>query len=315
MRVSLAFSVLAAACGPRIPDVSLDPDASWSVDRDTLPVVPLRVLHSADFAFEPRQVAAGGKGEGSRGFTSVTLLQHPDHPPVLIDAGYGSSSLGEEPSYPSRFVRRLLDLQMHRTIADGLPEAGLAPEDIAEVYVTHLHHDHVGGVEDLPNAVLRGDAREWVEGRGKVGALSGYEPEPYADRTFAPVLFDDGPVGPVPRSADVFGDGTLIALPAPGHTLGHVMYLVNQPEGSWLFAGDAAWVDANWEDGPRPKGWTARTLVEADWKRGVEALAALRWFADRGVIVVSGHEPANVERLSPWPEPLDWAATAEAVGL
>ncbi len=107
MRVWLALVLLVAACGPRIPDVSLDPDADWSVDREALPEVQLRVLHSADFAFEPRQVAAGGKGESSRGFTSVALVQHPDHPPVLIDAGYGSSTLGEEPSYPSRFVWRL----------------------------------------------------------------------------------------------------------------------------------------------------------------------------------------------------------------
>ena len=88
------------------------------------------------------------------------------------------------------------------------------------------------------------------------------------------------------------------------------MYLVHQPQGSWLFAGDAAWVDANWEDGVRPKGWTARTLLEADWKQGLEALAAIRWFADQGVVVVSGHEPRNVERFGGWPAPLVWPQAA-----
>ncbi len=204
-------------------------------------------------------------------------------------------------AYPSRFTQGLLDIELLRTIADALPDVGLRPEDIAEVYLTHLHHDHVGGVADLPAAVLRGDAREWVEGTGKAGRFSGYEPEPYEGRTFAPLLFDDGPVGPIPRSADIFGDGTFIALPAPGHTEGHVMYLVHQPEGSWLYTGDAAWVDGNWKGGPVPKGYLARNLIETDWRQGVEALAAIRWFADQGVEVISGHEPENVRRYDTWP--------------
>jgi glyoxylase-like metal-dependent hydrolase (beta-lactamase superfamily II) len=264
-------------------------------------------------AMTPRQVmAGGGRGEAQRGATSVVLVRHPEHPPVLLDAGYGSSTV-EPASYPSKFVRRLLDVRLERTIADALPDVGLAPEEVAEVYVTHLHHDHIGGVEDLPHAVIRGDAREWVEAQSG-GGLSGYQPEPYLGRAFAPLLFDDGPVGPIPRSGDLFGDGSVLALPAPGHTHGHVMYLVNQPEGSWLFTGDAAWVDGNWVDGPRPKGWASRTLTEVDWKQGVEALAAIRWFADRGVVVVSGHEPANVERFDGWPAPLDWSAASRGEG-
>ena len=296
-------------CGPRLPDVAIPPDVLWSVDREALPDVSLHLMHSATFQMTPRQATArGGSSEKLRGATSVVVVQHPDHPPVLIDAGYGSST-AEPATYPKKFTRNLLDVKLERTIADALPEVGLTPEDIAEVYVTHLHHDHIGGVEDLPAAVIRGDAREWVDAQDG-GLLSGYEPEPYLDRTFAPVLFDDGPVGPVPRSGDLFGDGTVIALPAPGHTHGHVMYLVHQPEGSWLFTGDAAWVDANWQEGPRPKGWSARNLLEVDWKQGVEALAAIHWFAERGVVVVSGHEPANMERFSGWPEPLDWSTAS-----
>jgi N-acyl homoserine lactone hydrolase len=292
-------------CAPKVPaSGSVGPVAPLQIDRDALVGGTLRVFHTATVGMKDGQAFAGGGRADRRAPVSSVLFVHPVHGAVLIDAGFGRATAADPPVYPSKFTSNLLDIQEVRPMVDALADVGLAAGDIRQVFVTHLHHDHAGGIADLPGAVVRADGAEWSAAQ-KHKSMSGYEPEPYLGHAFAPVVFDGGAVGPIPRSHDVFGDGSLVALPAPGHTRGHTMYLVNLASGSWLFTGDSAWVDANWiGDSPVPKGWLARSLVEDDWKRGVEALYAIQWFAQQdGVTVVSGHEPANLERLR-WPDPL-----------
>src|SRR5439155_1313058 len=45
------------------------------------------------------------------------------------------------------------------------------------------------------------------------------------------------------KSQDVLGDGSIVAVPTPGHTSGATSYFVNSGDGHrWFFVGDAAWV-------------------------------------------------------------------------
>jgi len=304
-RHSLLWVTMATAgCGPRIPPAPPLPDEPLAIARDELPGGTLRVLHTATVGMTEREGLAGGSGEESRAPVSVALFEHPTEGVVIIDAGFGRATATEPPGYPPPLNARLLDIDDVVPLVDVLSDVGLSADDIDQAFLTHLHIDHAGGLADLPGVTVRGAREEWEAG-SELRPLSGYAPQPYLGHRFEPLVFDDGPVGPFAHTADVFGDGSLVALPAPGHTAGHTMYLVNLPEHSWLFTGDAAWIDANWIDGPRPKGFLARTVVEDSWKLGVGALWRIHWFAQQlGVTVVSGHEPANLERLAPWPEPL-----------
>ena len=50
-------------------------------------------------------------------------------------------------------------------LAGNLKAAGYAPEQVDEIYITHMHADHVGGLMAgdklaFPNAILRADQRE-----------------------------------------------------------------------------------------------------------------------------------------------------------
>jgi N-acyl homoserine lactone hydrolase len=59
---------------------------------------------------------------------------------------------------------------------------------------------------------------------------------------FAPRLFDldSGPLGPFPASKKLTRDGTVIALPLPGHSLGQVGVLARCEGLSYLMCGGAA---------------------------------------------------------------------------
>jgi glyoxylase-like metal-dependent hydrolase (beta-lactamase superfamily II) len=104
----------------------------------------------------------------------------------------------------------------------------------------------------------------------------------------------------------VFGDNTVYLIDAPGHTAGELCVLVNRPTRSYLFTGDAAWVDANWQT-PRPVGYLPATLLAWDWRRAYVQLwriHAWQWRHPDELVVISGHEPANLDALPAWPKTL-----------
>jgi glyoxylase-like metal-dependent hydrolase (beta-lactamase superfamily II) len=74
---------------------------------------------------------------------------------------------------------------------------------------------------------------------------------------------------------DVFGDASLWALHAPGHTPGSMAFLVRTPEGPRLLVGDTSHTRWGWENAVEPGTFTA------DHERNAASLAALRDLAAR----------------------------------
>ena len=85
---------------------------------------------------------------------------------VLIDTGIGTKQ-------DARFFS-FYDLHGEATLLSSLGELGFRPSDITDVFLTHLHFDHVGGAvkalkpsEDVyaptfPNAVYHVSERQWA---------------------------------------------------------------------------------------------------------------------------------------------------------
>ena len=81
---------------------------------------------------------------------------------------------------------------------------------------------------------------EWERAHGLAVRLRGYVPQhwPLAQ----PVLVElaGPPVGPFPGSYDVAGDGSLVLVPTPGHTPGHVALIARDEDGGSFLGGDVA---------------------------------------------------------------------------
>ena len=158
---------------------------------------------------------------------SGVLVKHPDGN-LLIDAGNSSQFAAEIAVYEGAdrlfFETIVAQLAPMRPLPDALAAAGM-PGELDLFLPTHVHVDHVGGLIDLPTVpVLLPDAELALVERGLTETIFEVVPA-HAERIAPlaqPLVFDDGPIASFATSADVFGDGSVVVVPLPGHTPGSV---------------------------------------------------------------------------------------------
>ena len=128
------------------------------------------------------------------------------------------------------------------SLVDYLAKIDVKPDQIKYVGISHYHADHTGQIASFPKATLLIGSREW-------DAIS--SPKPAEGVNFKPFeswIKGDSKVEPQVLDKDVFGDGTVIMLRTPGHTVGHSSLLVKLPQmGPVILSGDAAHFHENYD--------------------------------------------------------------------
>lgn len=155
------------------------------------------------------------------------LVDHPEAK-VLFDTGIRSDYLDDADSVNSMEIEFLPE---HHTDV-LLAAAGVKPEDVDQVVMSHLHWDHAGGLSFFPHADVYVNRRE---------LKFAFEPAVYQAVYYDRRDFDlplkwkelDG-------EHDLFGDGSVVVFPTPGHTPGHQILLVRMEGGSILLLSDSA---------------------------------------------------------------------------
>jgi N-acyl homoserine lactone hydrolase len=175
------------------------------------------------------------------------LVRHPAGD-LLIDTGNSSHFADEVSTYP--FLLRLTlnslagQLKPPVPLPDLLRRIGEDPAKLRWVILSHAHLDHAGGLMDLPpqNVLLSREELQFandpkIQAKGFVIAAHVLKFPP-AD---APTLqFKLQPYETFDRSADLYGDGSVVVVPLHGHTPGSVGIFVNlSPERRMFYVGDA----------------------------------------------------------------------------
>jgi glyoxylase-like metal-dependent hydrolase (beta-lactamase superfamily II) len=185
----------------------------------------------------------------------VGLLIHPTEGPILFDTGYDQAFLDATEPFPERLYRWLTPPEFgpDEPAQAQLGRYGLAPDDVRWVVLSHFHGDHIAGLKAFSRARIA-CSRAGLEAARRGGtwrALAGGVLRQLIPADFEARVrfFEDLATAPLPTAfrpfaegADLLGDGSLLAVPLPGHCPGH-WGLVARDEADALhfLVADAAW--------------------------------------------------------------------------
>lgn len=132
----------------------------------------------------------------------------------------------------------------------NLRAAGYAPEQVDEIYITHMHGDHVGGLMDgdklsFPNAIVRADKHEAEHYLDQ----EKMDKAPEAAKSgFKAAMISVSPYQKAGRFKTFEADTELAsgikAIASHGHTAGHTIYLVESKGQKLMLWGDLMHVAA-----------------------------------------------------------------------
>ena len=178
---------------------------------------------------------------------------------IMIDAGYNYDRLAEKMQW-----------------------LGINSKDIKEILVTHQDTDHVGAIEQGSDELFR-DAtiyignieNEYLEGRKHRKVFWGLTTLPQVIIDNPKILIEDGQIFYI-------GNIKIEAFLVPGHTWGHLVYLVDD---CYLFTGDTIWLGA---DG----GYAFLNTLAEDRKLQCQSLQRLKEILEKRNLqlkIITGH--------------------------
>ncbi|MGM9590356.1 MAG: N-acyl homoserine lactonase family protein [Faecousia sp.] len=222
---------------------------------------------------------------------SAYLIQHPNGN-VLIDTGWDSKYVTER---PHRFFG-LLDgistpvIKPGESIDCKLKSLGLSPADIDYLFFSHMDFDHTSGLR------LVQDARHIMASEEEIADSRKYffryvkTNWDFAD--VQPFRYTQTGLGPVGKSFDVFGDGSVVLINTPGHTHGMFSARISSGQRYLLLSGDTTYTQESIIQ-KRIPGFTVDKQL---------AKRSLDWICDCAqdtncILIAANHDPQIQEQV------------------
>ncbi|MEM8811075.1 MAG: MBL fold metallo-hydrolase [Pseudomonadota bacterium] len=258
----------------------------------------------ANSAFVPAReflLIKGGRFETVRLRVRYGVLFHPTKGPILIDTGYTVDAVGApERVLALKFYGAALGPQLNdaEQPAAMLGQFGFEPNDVRYVIITHFHADHVSGLSLFPHARFIADERAYSRLKAasawqnlRHGVFPSLLPADFEERLdgLAGRARIGGPAG-VLEGFDLFGDGSMAAIPLPGHADGHFGILFPNLEPKLLYAVDSQWL-MSVIVGDQDPALPVR-LIAADYQALRDTSDVLRAFMAEGGDIVLCHDPS-----------------------
>ena len=231
------------------------------------------------------------------------VIEHRDGV-VLFDTGQDRASVTEPDYFPSGVAKVLYDrlarfeITPEETLGAGLGRLGYATDDVHTAILSHLHQDHIGGLGELGHADIVVSQTEW-------DTLSTLRPELRGLMTrhidlpglkwnkIVPGPTSDPVLSAFAGSHDLFGDGSLVLVPTPGHTPGSMSLLVRQAGlPPLLMVGDLTYDVHVLEEGHVPGVGSRRRL-----RRASAMVNTMRQHMP-DLVILPAHDPGAADRLA-----------------
>ncbi|SEN73051.1 Metallo-beta-lactamase superfamily protein [Nonomuraea pusilla] len=269
------------------------------------------VVSTGTVSIHPEHVLASGKPlywwvMTSRRWTAprpinVYVIEH-ENGLVLFDTGQDRASVTDPRYFPGGptglFYKRLARFEIgeDQTLTARLAAQGHDIADVRTAIISHLHQDHIGGLRELTHADIMVSAQEWAslhEPRPEMRGLLRDHIELPGLRPRHPEFRPVPGIAPFTEGHDLFGDGSLVLVPTPGHTPGSMSLLVRRPgRDPLLMVGDLTYDDHLLREGRLPgvgeeEGLRASTALVNEFRR-----------RNPGVTILAAHDPRAAAALA-----------------
>lgn len=248
-------------------------------------------------------VAGGSWFTPRRPVQFAVLIRHPKGN-LLFDTGLGLRH-AEHFAENTWWHQQLFAYTMHTPVKTQLTQQGMADLPLRWIVPSHMHWDHIGGLQDFPATPV------WTPLRERQTAAQGRPPAFLATQFqgvqhWLNLEFTHPPVLGFDQSHDVYGDGSVILLPLPGHTAGQVGMLLTLPSGQrYLFTADTTWTLEGIQR-PADRSWLLRQVLRLDHSepQNQQAIVHLHQIARRfpALKVVPAHDERVYETLPRFPQ-------------
>lgn len=273
-RILLAAAVLLAACsGGDVPDADQSATLKlYEFDCGRLSFDSVEAFSISNDETDVREL-----------IVPCYLIEHQNG--RLLWNGGLPSAVAETEGWQGEAIRMRLD----RTLTEQLADMGLDLGSFDFMAFSHMHFDHVGVANEITGATLLIQKAEYDAAFAEPVSIPAFDPTFYENLRNAERVMLDG-------DYDVFGDGKVRIISAPGHTPGHQALFVDLANtGPVVLSGDLyhfAFSRAN-RRVPEFNVDPGQTLAAMD---RVEALVA-----ETGAQLWIEHELARFEKLKKAP--------------
>lgn len=178
-----------------------------------------------------------GEYNGKPGTIAVScfLIQHPKGT-LIWDTGMGDSLAEKRDGVDEGGIHMTVSV----TLVDQLKTLRLTPADITFVAFSHFHFDHTGNANLFPSST-------WILNQAEVNWATA-SPTPGGVNSASFSSYKTAKTKMIDGDYDVFGDGSVRILRAPGHTPGHqVLMLRLKKSGTVILSGDLYHLRENYE--------------------------------------------------------------------
>lgn len=241
----------------------------------------------------------GGSFFDQRDFAmSAVLVKHPQGD-VLIDSGFGAG-IDAQFAWMPLFFRLGTSYEKHTPAAAQLAQAGYDRQKLRGIVLTHAHWDHVSGLADFPEmpVLLTADEHRFIDSGSAWTAVARSLPDViYEEYGFAEKAY----LG-FPKSRDLYGDGSIVIVPAPGHTPGSIIVFLALPDGRrYALVGDLVWQREGISE-REEKPWLLRRNADSDAEHVRENILRMAALAARfpEMIIVPAHDSRGFAQMPKW---------------
>jgi glyoxylase-like metal-dependent hydrolase (beta-lactamase superfamily II) len=208
---------------------------------------------------------------------------------VWLVLGNGRTILVDSGFYREQFFRQWKVVDFVKP-SEAIAHAGLKPEDITDVVVTHMHWDHADGIDLFPKARiwLQKDELEYYAGSAwqARNTHGGIDPD---DILAAVKLNTQGRVGLVNGDAQEILPG-ITCYTGGKHTYASQFVTVNSTAGTIVLASDNMYLYENLE-----KHVPIAATLDAD--SNLRAQDRMKQLAAKPSLIIPGHDPAVMKNF------------------